>query len=395
MKKIIKRIFILLLLVVTAFSAFQVYKMIKDLDKKMVNIEKIPKKEIKNIDTSEYIFKNYHKQAKKLLKEMTIKEKVGQLFLVRYNKNDVEYLSNYYPGGYILFAKDFENHTKDSMKDELVLAQKKNKYPLIIGVDEEGGTVTRVSKYKNFREERFKSPRDYYDEGGYELLEKIEQEKATLLKEIGINLNLAPVADVSTNPDDFIYERSFKKSAEETAEYVKNMVKYAKNNHINACLKHFPGYGSNIDTHSQIAIDERSYESLKENDFLPFKAGIEEKVPAILISHNIIKSIDDKHPASLSDKVIKELRNTLNFDGIIITDDLAMDAVKDYVDNKEAATLAIQAGNTMIITSNFLEMYEEVINAVKENKITEEQIDKAVLSIIEWKYYSNLFLQGG
>lgn len=364
--------------------------------KSLSEIEKKPKeKNIDNLiadkDIEESIFKDYYEEARKVVTKMTIEEKVGQLFLVRYNQADVEYLTNYYPGGYILFAKDFENHTKDSIKKELDNNQKINKYPLILGVDEEGGFVTRVSRFSSFRNEKFYAPKYYYAKGGYELLEQIENEKNQLLKSLGLNLNLAPVADISYNENDFIYSRAFGQPAAETAEFIKNMVTYANNNEINSCLKHFPGYGNNEDTHTGIAIDNRSYENFLTNDFIPFKAGIDANVPTILVSHNIINSIDSAYPASLSEKVIKELRNTLNFTGIVMTDDLAMSAVKQYVTNNEAATLAINAGNDMIITSDFVEMYNEVLESVKNGKIKEDTINKAVLRIISWKKYSNLF----
>ena len=168
------------------------------------------------------------------------------------------------------------------------------------------------------------------------------------------------------------------------------MVSYANNNDINSCLKHFPGYGNNIDTHTGIAIDERSYDSFKENDFLPFEAGIEEGVPCVLIAHNVVKSMDPNYPASLSKKVINELRNTLNFTGIIMTDDLAMDAVKSYVEGGKAATLAINAGNDMIITSDFMTMYKEVLASVENKEITINTLNKAVIRIIAWKYYSGI-----
>ena len=350
---------------------------------------------ISDKDIEKSIFKENYKKAQKIVSKMTIEEKVGQLFLVQYNKNDVEYLSNFYVGGYLMFAKDFQNHTKESIKEEIKNNQSKNKYPLIIAVDEEGGFVTRISRFKEFRNEKFLSPREYYNQGGWSLVEQTENEKANLLKNIGVNLNLAPVADVSENENDFIYNRAFGKNAKETSEFVKNMVKYANNNKINSCLKHFPGYGANPDTHTGIAIDNRSYEELKENDFLPFKAGIEENVPSILISHNIITSLDDKHPASLSKEVISKLRNELDFTGIIITDDLSMDAVKSYVENGEAATLAINAGNDMIITGDVVSMYKEILQSVKDKKIKEETINKAVLRIIAWKYNSNLFEEQG
>lgn len=346
---------------------------------------------VKDKDIKNSIFKDYYSKAQKLVSEMSLKKKVGQLFLVRYNKNDIEYLSNFYPGGYILFAKDFENHTKETIKKELTEDQKLNKYPLIIGVDEEGGFVTRVSRYTSFRNERFQSPKSYYEAGGLELLEETETEKANLLTSIGINLNLAPVADISTDSNDFIYNRSLGYDAKKTSELITKMVELSNKNKINSCLKHFPGYGNNVDTHTGIAIDNRSYDSFVNNDFLPFKAGIAANVPSVLVSHNIIKALDENYPGSLSKNVVGELRNTLGFTGIIMTDDLAMDAVKSYVSEGKAATMAINAGNDMIITSDFLTMYNEVLASIENGEIKESTIDKAVLRIIAWKYSSDLF----
>ena len=353
--------------------------------------KKVKKKYIEDYEIEESIFKDSYKKASKLVTDMTIEEKIAQIFLVRYDKTYPNKYKDTPPGGYILFAKDFENHTKESIKKELDTAQSINKYPLILGVDEEGGYVTRISRFTNFREEKFKSPKVYYDEGGEELLKSTEKEKAELLKSIGLNLNLAPVADVSTDENDYIYNRTFGRNATETSELIKKMVEYSKENKINSCLKHFPGYGNNEDTHTGIAIDNRDYKEITENDYLPFKKGIEANVPSILVSHNVINSIDSEYPASLSGKVIYELRNNLNFTGIIMTDDLAMDAVKSYVSDGNAATLAINSGNDMIITSDFETMYNEVLNSYKEGIISEETINKAVLRIIAWKYESNLF----
>ena len=346
---------------------------------------------INDNEIKESIFKDSYKKASKLVTKMTIEEKIAQLFLVQYDKVYPTKYKDNPPGGYLLFAKDIENHTKETMKEELNNANKNSRYPLVFAVDEEGGFVTRVSRFKEFRDEKFASPRSYYEEGGESLLKETEKEKAELLKSIGFNLNLAPVADVSTNENDFINNRTFNRNAQETSELIKKMVEYANEFKINSCLKHFPGYGNNEDTHTGIAIDNRDYLTLKENDYLPFIAGIEAKVPCILVSHNIINSIDSEYPASLSGKVIYELRNNLNFTGIIITDDLAMDAVKSYVDDGNAATLAIQSGNDMIITSEFEKMYKEILNSYNEGIISEDTINKAVLRIIAWKYESNLF----
>ena len=384
MKKIISLIIVIIILFVGFYIIENKYGL---LEKKNLSSNKT-KKKYKEIPDG--IFKDYYKQAQDIVDEMTIEEKIGQLFLVRYEKNDTTYLNNFYPGGYILFAKDFNNHTKEQMAKELKDLQGISKYPLILGVDEEGGYVTRVSRYPAFRSEKFKSPRDYYLEGGYDLLEQTEKEKAELLKSIGLNLNLAPVADISTNEDDFIYIRTFGEDADKTSEYVTKMVGYANSNKINSTLKHFPGYGNNTDTHTGVAIDKREYSAFEENDYKPFEAGIKANVPSILISHNIVTCLDENAPSSLSSKVIGELRNKLGFTGIIMTDDLAMDAVKEYVDNGKAATMAINAGNDMIITSDFMSMKNELINSVKSKEISEDTINKAVTRVIAWKYYSGL-----
>ncbi len=345
----------------------------------------------KNINGNELFSKEYE-NAQVKLDNMSLEEKVGQLFLVRYDKNmALSWINDYYAGGYILFAKDFDNHTKKSIKEELSSLNKNSKIPLVFAVDEEGGYVTRVSRYKAFRDEKFPSPRDVYDSLGVEGLESIEKEKGELLLSLGINLNLAPVADVSVDSNDFINNRTFNRDAKETANLIGLMVDYANEVGISSSLKHFPGYGNNVDTHTGVAIDERSYDNFLNNDYLPFEEGIKRKVPSILVSHNIIKCIDSEYPATLSKKIVTgELRNKLNFSGIIITDDLSMGAVSSYVDDNSAAVLAINAGNDLIITSDFVNMYNSVITAVKDGKIKMETIDTAVRRILAWKSFYNM-----
>lgn len=345
----------------------------------------------KNINGNELFSKEYE-SAQVKLDNMSLEEKVGQLFLVRYDKNmALSWINDYYAGGYILFAKDFDNHTKESIKEELSSLNKNSKIPLVFAVDEEGGYVTRVSRYKAFRDEKFPSPRDVYDSLGEEGLESIEKEKGELLLSLGINLNLAPVADVSVDSNDFINIRTFNRDAKETANLIGLMVDYANEIGISSSLKHFPGYGNNVDTHTGVAIDERSYDNFLNNDYLPFEEGIKRKVPSILVSHNIIKCIDSEYPATLSKMIVTgELRNKLNFSGIIITDDLSMGAVSSYVDDNSAAVLAINAGNDLIITSDFVNMYNSVITAVKSGKIKMETIDTAVRRILAWKSFYNM-----
>ena len=334
------------------------------------------------------LFFDYYQEASEVMEKMSLEEKVGQLFLVRYDAwSCKEQIKNYYPGGYVLFAKDFEDHTKVTIKNELDSNQKLSKIPMIFSVDEEGGYVTRVSRFSQFRSEKFLSSQHYYSVGGYEKLKEIEEEKAKLLLSLGLNMNLAPVADVSTNVNDFIHIRTFGKDATETSTFISNMVTYAKDSGISSCLKHFPGYGNNVDTHTGSAYDKRSYETFTSSDYLPFISGIKAGVPSIMVSHNVMESVDSTYPASLSKKVITgELRDKLEFSGIVITDDLAMSAVKSYVTDGSAAVLAINAGNDMIITSDFETMFKEVLKAVNSGIIEQETINNAVRRIIAWKH---------
>lgn len=353
----------------------------KKVSKDSLEIDEFPEEKTSDM------FNDYYNDASKLMSKMTLEEKVGQLFLVRYeNVYVTKQITKYYPGGYILFAKDFDNHTKSSIKSELNAHQSESKIPLIFGVDEEGGYVTRVSRYKAFRDSKFLSPRSYYEQGGYELVKSMEDEKAKLLLSLGLNLNLAPVADLSTDINDFINIRTFGRDAKETSVYISNMVGYANKGGIASCLKHFPGYGNNADTHTGSAYDKRSYETFTTGDYLPFIGGINAGVPTIMVSHNVMECVDSTYPASLSSKVINELREKLGFSGIIMTDDLVMDAIKDYAKDGSAAVLAINAGNDMITTTDFETMYNIVLNAVKNGDISEKIIDKAVKRILAFKY---------
>lgn len=384
-----KKIFLVLLVFAVAVG-FYFYK---NTDKQGI-VNSIDKQVQEDIEVSDDLFGKYYNDANKLLKKMTLEEKIGQLFLVRYDvSTSSRQITDYYAGGFVLFAKDFQDHTKESIKKELVERQKLSEIPLALAVDEEGGYVTRVSRFPAFRSERFKSNRELFEIGGYELVESSEKEKAELLLGLGLNLNLAPVADVSTDSNDYMYIRSFGRSAEDTATFISNVVGYNNSAGISSCLKHFPGYGNNSDTHNGSAIDNRSYDTFVNSDYLPFKSGIDAGVPTILVSHNIINSIDSEYPASLSSKVIGELREKLEFSGIIITDDLEMGAVRQYTLENKGATLAINAGNDMIITSDFETMFNEVLDNVKNGIIEEEKIDMAVKRIIAWKYAYGLFGQ--
>lgn len=360
---------------------------IQNQEQKDENIDKNQQEDAINSLKNNDLFAKYYNQAEELLKSMTLEEKVGQMFLVRFPENNViEEIKNHNPGGYILFARDFKNETKSSILKKMQECQNVSKTKLILGVDEEGGTVVRVSLYKSFRSTKFLSPQEIWSNGQLPAILKDSTEKSNLLKSIGLNMNLTPVADVPTKSSSFIYKRSYGKGAEKTSEYVAQLVENMNKDEMISVMKHFPGYGDNIDTHTGVAIDKREYEMFEESDFLPFISGIKVGGPCILVSHNVVKSMDANSPASLSKNVHDILRKKLNFSGIIMTDDLAMDAVKEYVENEEAVTQAVLAGNDIIISSNFIEQKQEILNGIKQGKISEEQINQAVKRILALKY---------
>jgi len=343
----------------------------------------------KNILNDNGIFSDYYTLAKTKLDSMTLDEKIGQLLLVRYSINSKEDLNKYNFGGYIFFAKDFKDKTKEEVIDMIKNLQNNSKIPLLTAVDEEGGSVVRISSNPNLKSEKFKSPQELYKEGGFELIKKDTIEKSNLLSSLGLNLNLAPVVDVSTDEFSYMYNRTIGLDANLTSIFSKTVIEASKDTDVSYTLKHFPGYGNNIDTHTGTAIDTRTYDDIMNNDILPFKEGIEVGAEAILVSHNIVNSIDPNNPASLSLDIHNVLRNDLKFTGVIITDDLDMGAVNNIENN---AAKAIIAGNDLIITTDYEKSIEEIKNSINNGTITEDMINESAFRVISWKYYKGLML---
>ncbi len=276
-----------------------------------------------------------------MVAKMTVEEKVGQMFFARCPDEDAaETAAKYHLGGYILFGRDFDGLTADEVRANIQSYQDASDIPMLIGTDEEGGTVVRVSS--SLRDEPFMSPRDYYTNGGWEAVEGAEEEKADLLLSLGINVNLAPVCDVTGDPELFMYERSFSGDADEVSEFVGKTVGIYRSKKLGSVLKHFPGYGDNSDTHTGITVDSRSYSEFLSNDFKPFAAGISSGADCILVSHNIVECMDADYPASLSDKVHQIIRNDLRFNGVVMTDDLIMGAISEYSKGRQRYALLLR-----------------------------------------------------
>ena len=330
-----------------------------------------------------------------LMDSLTLEQKVGQIFLARCPETGAaEAVRQYHLGGFVLFDRDFEGETPSSMAQKIAGYQGVSDIPLLIAVDEEGGTVNRVSSHKAFRAYPFPSPRALYTKGGLELIHNTEAEKAQLLSGLGINVNLAPVCYLTPNPSAFMYRRSLGQSPAVTGEFVADSIQTMGRFGVAAVMKHFPGYGNNADTHTGIARDSRSLETLETEDMQPFFAGISAGGGAILVSHTIVEAIDPECPASLSQPMNYYLRLAMNFGGVIITDDLSMDAIAAQYGTEEAAVLAVLAGNDLLCSTEFETQYSAVLKACRSGRIPEAVLNEAVERVLRWKAQMGLGLPG-
>ena len=342
------------------------------------------------IRTTDSIFDKFKDLANKKLQEMTLEEKIGQILLVKYpdDTNIKQIINDYKIGGFIFFEKDFKDKTTEEVQNMMNSLQKMSKIPLLTAVDEEGGDVIRISSNKKLIETEFLSPRQLYLQGGFDLIREDTKRKSAFLEKLGINVNLAPSVDVSTNSTDYIYNRTLGENASLTSTYAKTVIEASKtNNSVSYVLKHFPGYSNNEDSHKGKVVDTRTLDEIRENDLPPFEAGIKSNAEAILVNHNIVQSLDQNNPASLSANVHNFLVADLAFTGITMTDDLSMKAVSSI---ENVAVKALLAGNDIIITTDYEQSFNDIKKAVDDGIISEKLINEIAHKIISWKYYKGL-----
>ena len=363
-------LFFFLVIVGLIFSDYQQHRQVE------VQVEKTET----TIETSEG---EGNKVIEDRLAAMTLEEKVGQLFWARVPSNhQIEDLQSYHLSGYILFGRDFEGRSLEDIKALTKGYQAAAKIPLLIGSDEEGGTVTRIS---SILKTPFQSPMALYHQGGMEVVLSDTKQKSELLKSVGINAGLFPVADLARNHSAFIYDRTIGQDAQTTASYVQQVVEELKKSKVGSTLKHFPGYGDNGDSHTAIIQDNRSLDELRQADFLPFRAGIDAGAGSVLVSHNILSKIDTV-PSSISPKITDLLRKELHFKGVIMTDDLDMAGLANFVSQEEAAFQVIVAGNDLILGSSYQTQIPYLLKKISSGELTEERIDESVRRILTWKY---------
>lgn len=324
--------------------------------------------------------------AEEYLAGMSLEDKAKQLLMVScHTAGSAKSASEFGAGALCLYGFDFDGKSAEQVIAMNAELQQLADLPMIISTDEEGGSAHRVSSNPKLYFETFRSPGELRMANGFTSAAIDTRSKCVLMENLGLNANLAPVCDVPLRTSDYISDRCFSMDYEECAGYIRAVVSAMQDYNMGSVLKHFPGYGGSTDTHKGVSYDNRPYSAFENGDLLPFKAGIEAGADAVMVSHNIVRCMDEKYPASLSVNVHRVLRENLGFDGVIVTDDLAMGAILNFSGGKNMAVTAILAGNDMVCCSDFEESVQAIVKAVEDGILPQEQVDQSVLRILNWK----------
>lgn len=345
--------------------------------------------------------------AKKIVDEMTIDEKVYQMFIVLPEQltgvgqvtaagtTTQEALEKYPVGGILYLSQNIvsRNQTQTMLSN----VQAYSKIPVFTAVDEEGGVVSRVGNNPNMGTTSFPSMKNIGSTGDSNQAYTVGYTIGNECKELGFNLDFAPVADVFSNPENTVIgNRAFSDDPNITADMVSSCVRGFKDAKMLCALKHFPGHGDTIaDSHYEAAITSKTLEELDELEFVPFVKGIEAGADFVMVGHILTPNITaDYIPATLSNEMLSILRDELKFDGIIITDAMNMAAITDYYSSSEAAVTAVKAGIDMILVpEDFHAAVSGVMHALETGDITEEEINDSVIRIIQTKIRAGLITE--
>lgn len=326
----------------------------------------------------------------KIVESMSQTEKLGQMVMIgiqgtKVDDDSLYRLNQYHMGGVILFDRNMESPEQVKQLTSDLQAQSNEKVPLFIGIDEEGGDVVRMA-------EKLTPPPSQKEIGATGDTEQARTwaiKTAKSLKDMGINVNFAPVADVGSND-----KRSYSTDANTVIDFVRAATKGYQQENIIYSLKHFPGIGKGkVDSHIDSSSIDVAKEVLMTEDVLPFKTIIDENDLNdyfILVSHLKYPALDEEYPASLSSKIMTDLlRNELGYKGIIITDDMEMGAVANHNDFRSIGVKSIKAGADIVLVCHEYEHQQEVylglLDAVNSGEISQERIDGSVKRIIKVK----------
>lgn len=338
-----------------------------------------------------------------LLKNMTVEEKILQLFVITpealtgvdkvtaAGEATKKAYKEYPVGGLVYFNQNLMSYsqTLDMLTRMKTYSLDRTGVPAFLSVDEEGGTVARISGRDGFDIPALPDMKEVGASGDSKQAYETGKYIGGYLSELGFNLDFAPVADVLTNPENTVVEkRSFGTDGAMVAEFALAAAKGIEDQGVSACLKHFPGHGGTKgDTHNGYAYTEKTLNQLMESELLPFKKGAEEQVDFIMVGHIGMPVAGDSIPSSLSKKAVTGiLRDQLGYQGIVITDALNMEAITSAYSSGDAALMALDAGVDMLLMpEDFKEAYAAIKSSVDSGRIKEERIDESVRRILEVK----------
>jgi beta-N-acetylhexosaminidase len=319
---------------------------------------------------------------------MTSREKIGQLFMVGFMGTTVtselgSFIKEYKPGGVILFSRNLES-VEQIVELTNDLQRCSPQAPLLISIDQEGGRVSRLPKgFTIF------PPCELIGRcNSGELAYAVAATTAKELRAVGINMNMAPVLDVNSNPDNpVIGDRAFGSVSDVVSEMALVTAAGLQDNKVVACGKHFPGHGdTNADSHKELPVVEASRERLETVEFPPFRRAAAAGIETMMTAHVLYKALDDRLPATLSPDIITHLlREQMRYDGVVLTDDLEMHAIVDHYGPGDAAVRAFLAGCDVLLIckdrDREIAAFESVEKAVASGTIATKRLDQSVTRI--------------
>lgn len=353
----------------------------------------------KDKTNEERIRQDRNDKIKKQIKSMTLQEKVGQLIISGFQGHEIsdytkELINKYYIGGFILFSRNINNKEQTlKLLNDLKGENSEKEIPLFLSIDEEGGKVSRLPNSYIKIPEAMKFGNKNDKEVSYNLGEILGRRVISL----GFNLNFAPVLDIYSNSKNkVIGNRAYGTNAETVVENGIEVMRGIRNTGVIPAVKHFPGHGdTNLDSHIDLPIIDKTLEELENLELIPFEKAIKEEVEIIMIAHILYPEIDINYPATMSKNIIENyLRRTMGYNGVIVSDDMTMGGITKNYNLEDAVFKFIQSGGDLALIchgeENPILAINKIIDGVNKGDISQREIDEKVYRILNLKESYNL-----
>lgn len=315
----------------------------------------------------------------------SLRDKIGQLFMLGFMGTSVtpelaDFIATYKPGGVILFRRNLESVAQIvQLTNDLQKLSPRS--PLLISIDQEGGRVSRLPAGFTI----FPPCAALGACGSHALAYAAASVTAVELRAVGINMNMAPVLDVHTNPaNPIIGDRAFGSDPTLVSDLGEATFKGLQDNRVVACGKHFPGHGDTIaDSHKELPLVAVSRERLEIIELLPFQHAFQRGLASLMTAHVLYPALDDKYPATLSPAILTGLlRGQMGFDGLVLTDDMEMQAIMDHHGVGDASIRAFQAGADVLLICKEQPLQvtalEAFAKAVEDGTIPQERVEASL-----------------